>query len=84
MLTILLASISAMTVLVISQSRIPIVVAIAHAAPIFHALLWFARGGLRDLWLRVSVGFVELILASALTAEFYLPSRSSPSRSRAR
>ena len=73
-LTILLALISALTIIAILNSHIPIVVAIAHAAPIFHSLLWLARGGLRDLWLRVSgVGFVELILASALTAEFFLP-----------
>ena len=47
-------------------------VSMAHGAPIFHALLWFASVGTRDLWLRVSVGFVELILLSAMSAEFYI------------
>jgi transglutaminase-like putative cysteine protease len=49
-----------------------VVVAMAHGAPIFHGLLWFAAVGTRDLWLRVSVGFVELILLSAISAEFYI------------
>src|SRR5579885_1168069 len=52
--------------------KVPVVVAMAHGAPIFHGLLWFAAVGTRDLWLRVSVGFVELILLSAMSAEFYI------------
>src|SRR5579885_2121351 len=52
--------------------KVPVVVAMAHGAPIFHGLLWFAAVGTRDLWLRVSVGFVELILLSAISILFFV------------
>lgn len=71
-LTILLAVISICSFGSYIIYKVPVVVAMAHGAPIFHALLWFAAVGSRDLWLRVSVGFVELILLSAMSAEFYI------------
>ncbi len=49
----------------------PIVVA-AHAAPIAHCLLWFSDSRSRYWGWRLGMGFVELIVASALTTEFYL------------
>jgi hypothetical protein len=71
-LTILLAILSSFSFGAYLVQKVPVVLAMAHGAPIFHALLWFAAVGTRDLWLRVSVGFVELILLAAMTAEFYL------------
>jgi transglutaminase-like putative cysteine protease len=71
-LTLLLALISGVSFGSYVTYKVPVVVAMAHGAPIFHGLLWFAAVGTRDLWLRVSVGFVELILLSAMSAEFYL------------
>jgi protein-glutamine gamma-glutamyltransferase len=49
------------------------IIAAAQAAPLAHALTWFSSQGPRTRGWRIGLGFVELILASALTAEFYLP-----------
>jgi transglutaminase-like putative cysteine protease len=50
----------------------PILVA-AYFAPIVHAALWFAPKTPRYRAWRLGLGFVELIIASALTVEIYLP-----------
>ena len=49
------------------------VVAVAHAVPMAHAILWFApRNAIYRGW-RIGIGFMELVLASGLTVDFYLP-----------
>jgi transglutaminase-like putative cysteine protease len=45
----------------------------AYFAPIVHAALWFAPKTPRYRAWRLGLGFVELIIASALTVEIYLP-----------
>jgi transglutaminase-like putative cysteine protease len=49
----------------------PVLVA-AHAAPLFHACLWLAGNGVRFRSWRIGIGFVGLVLASALTPEFHI------------
>ena len=48
------------------------IVAAAYAAPLVQATIWLAEDNVRNRGWRLAVGFVELILASALTAEVYL------------
>jgi transglutaminase-like putative cysteine protease len=50
----------------------PIIVA-ANAVPLFHSFLWFESNVRHYRGWRIGLGFVELILCSALTTEFYLP-----------
>jgi|GEM_PF-2407340 len=55
------------------STHLPPVVIAGHAAPIAHALIWFAADSPRNRSWRLGMGFLELIIASALTPEFYLP-----------
>ena len=52
--------------------HVPPVVAAAHVAPIAHAGLWLTDRPRALVPWRIGFGFVELILASALTTELYL------------
>jgi transglutaminase-like putative cysteine protease len=49
------------------------IVAVTHAVPIAHSFLWFAPPNARYRGWRLGMGMVELILASTLSAEAYLP-----------
>jgi transglutaminase-like putative cysteine protease/uncharacterized membrane protein (DUF485 family) len=50
----------------------PIIIA-ANAVPLFHSFLWFESNERHYRGWRIGLGFVELILCSALTTEIYLP-----------
>lgn len=47
------------------------IVAAGYSIPVFHALLWFRQGSTGFGW-RLGMGFIELILAAAITSEAYL------------
>lgn len=49
------------------------VVAVAHVVPVIHALLWFAPANSIYRGWRIGIGFMELVLASGLTTELFLP-----------
>ncbi len=54
-------------------SKIHPILVVANTVPLIHSFLWFGtRENPYQSW-RVGLGFVELILCSALTTEFYLP-----------
>lgn len=50
---------------------IPPIDAAAHAFPVVHTLVWFARPGQLSGW-RLVFGFIELTIAATLSAEAYL------------
>jgi hypothetical protein len=52
--------------------HVPPIIMAAHVGIVVHALLWLGPDAVRDRVLRLSMGFVNLTLASALTADFYL------------
>src|SRR5688572_16701358 len=54
-------------------SKLHPLVSVAHAAPITHSLLWFAGRTNRYRGWRLGMGLIEMVLASVLTAEAYLP-----------
>jgi hypothetical protein len=49
----------------------PLVIA-AHAGPLMHALLWYSPRGFGQYYSRLSLGFLEVALASALTPELFV------------
>jgi transglutaminase-like putative cysteine protease len=49
------------------------IVAAAQVAPLTHGLTWFTAQSVRNRGWRLGLGFVDLLLASALTVELFLP-----------
>jgi transglutaminase-like putative cysteine protease len=54
-------------------TRTPPVLVAAQLAPLAHALVWCVTEDRRSRGWRLGMGFVQLVLASAITSEFYLP-----------
>ena len=48
------------------------IISSAYAAPFVHGLVWLMQDTIRNRSWRLGIGFVELILASSLTADVYL------------
>ncbi len=49
------------------------IVAASHALPVAHALVWLMPRESRPRGWRIGLGFIGLVLASALTTEFFVP-----------
>jgi len=47
--------------------------AVAHVAPLIHAMLWVSFEKTRHTYWRLILGFIDLLLTSALTPDLYLP-----------
>jgi transglutaminase-like putative cysteine protease len=59
-------------IVAVVRFRLHPLVSAAHVAVVIHGLLWLGPEEVRDRVLRLAMGFIDLMLAAALTTDLYL------------